>query len=376
MLPPSALPAGVEVEPGTAWVSDLGYLGAYDVREGFERYGARACFDEAQRPIAIYWCHGGAWVRPGDAGWAHAKWAWRCSLLVGTTVTDHLVGCHWLIANYVATASRQCLSPTHPLRLLLKPFTWRTITINFGASDTLCPELGFVHRGSALTYDALSQAFRDSVGLLRFATVPELVDRKGARGMGDRFPWATDALALYEVIRLFVLDYLAAYDLEARMADDVELIAFWAHLNTAPASVRFPPRTPKGLEDVLAQFIWSVTGLHEAVGTVHEYVLNPTFMGTKIRPGVEISDVQASVQALLVMALTGLEMPALLDLGEAEGIYGVDDRGRGAFARFHTALVALAAQIDEANARRRLDPERPWPCDTFNPKVLETGVSI
>jgi hypothetical protein len=38
--------------------------------------------------------------------------------------------------------------------------------------------------------------------------------------------------------------------------------------------------------------------------------------------------------------------------------------------------VALAARIDAANVRRRADPARPWPCDTFNPKVLETGVSI
>jgi hypothetical protein len=376
MLPPGVLPAGTEVEPGTAWVSDLSYLGAYEVREGFERYGARACFDAEQRPIAIYWCHAGVWVRPGDAAWAHAKWVWRCSLLVGTTVTDHLVGCHWLIANYVSTASRQTLSATHPLRLLLKPFTWRTITINYGASDTLCPERGFVHRGSALTADALTRAFRDSVGLIQFHTVRELVERKGARDMGDRFPWATDALALFEVIHTFVEDYLGRYFTPESLDADVQVHAFWNHLVTAPASVRFPARTHQGVTEVLAQFIWSVTGLHEAVGTVHEYVLNPTFMGTKIRPGTEMADVQTSIQGLLVMALTGLEMPALLALGDAAGIYGVDDRGREAFQRFHDNLVALAAQIDAANARRLADPERPWPCNTFNPNVLETGVSI
>lgn len=376
MLPPASLAPGVEVEPGTAWVSDLSYLGAYEVREGFERYGARACFDAEQRPIAIYWSHGATWVRPGDAGWAHAKWVWRCSLLVGTTVTDHLVGCHWLIANYVATASRQALSATHPLRLLLKPFTWRTITINFGASDTLCPERGFVHRGSALTAEALTRAFRDSVGLLHFATVRTLIARKGAEGMGDRFPWATDALALYEVIHAFVVDYLGLYFTPEALDADVEVHGFWAHLASAPASVRFPARTQEGVTDLLAQFIWSVTGLHEAVGTVHEYVLNPTYMGTKIRPGTEMADVQTSIQGLLVMALTGLEMPALLDLGDAGGIFGVDDRGRAAFQRFHDALVALSAQIDEANRRRLADPVRPWPCNTFNPRVLETGVSI
>ncbi len=359
-----------------AWDHDITFLSNYAVREPFERYGARALFDQDQRPIGIYWSHASKWVRPGDADWAHAKWVWRCSLMVGTTVADHLVGVHWLIANYVATAARVSLAPTHYLRMLLKPFTWRTITINAGACETLCPERGFVHRASALTYDSLTQAFGDSVGLMRFHTVPELVARKGAEGMGNRFPWVTDALELYKVIRAFVVEYVELYATEEQIMADVALIDFWNHLNTAPATVMFPGRSKEAVINVLAQFIWSVTGLHEAVGTVHEYVLDPTFMGTKIRAGTEMADVQASMQYLLIMALTGLQMPQLMDLGDASGIFDADHRGRAAFQRFHDELAALSKRIDTANAERLADPERPWPCQTFNPKNLETGVSI
>lgn len=375
----------VEGEPASfgnaAWDHDITFLANYEVREGFERYGARAVYDGDQRPIGIYWSHGSKWVFPpaagaSDAEWMHAKWVWRCSLMVGTTVADHLVGVHWLIANYVTTAARVSLSPTHYLRLLLKPFTWRTITINAGACETLCPERGFVHRASALTYESLTRAFGDSVGLMRFHTVPELVARKGAEGMGNRFPWVTDALALYEVIRAFVVDYVDAYATDEQVMADVELIGFWDHLNTAPATVMFPGRSKAALIDVLSQFIWSVTGMHEAVGTVHEYVLDPTFMGTKIRPGIEIADVQASMQYLLIMALTGLQMPKLMDIRDAAGVFDADMRGRAAFARFHARLAALSGLIDAANVVRLADPERPWPCQTFNPKNLETGVSI
>ncbi len=377
LMPYAADPADpADLVERARWAHDLSFLRNYAVRPGFERYGARAYFDEDQRPIAIYWCHGDAWVRPGDSGWQHAKWAWRCTLMVGTTVADHLVGVHWLIGNYVTTASRTQLSPTHYLRLLLKPFTWRTLTINYGASDSLCPERGFVHRASALEYDALTKAFADSVGSLRFHTVRELVARKGAQHMGDRFPWATDALALFEVIHRFVTRYVASYASDSEIMADTEINGFWSHLNTAPATVMFPSRSPEGLIDILAQFIWSVTGLHEAVGTVHEYVMDPTFMGTKIRPGQEMADVQASMQYLLIMALTGLEMPALMDIGDAQGIFGGDRRGRAAFASFHAELSELAGHIQAANQRRAADPERPWPCETFNPMNLETGVSI
>lgn len=364
-----------------AWEHDLRFLSGYEVREGFEHYGARAVFDKEQRPIGIYWCHGRAWVFPpksgeSDAAWMHAKWVWRCSLMVGTTVADHLVGVHWLIANYVATAARNKLPPTHYLRLLLKPFTWRTVTINSGAVETLCPEAGFVHRASALTYDSLTRAFADSVGLMRFHTVRQLAARKGAEGMGDRFPWMTDGLALYDVIHDFVDEYVSAYATEEQVVADMELNAFWSHLSTAPRTVMFPARSRAGLIEVLSQFIWSVTGLHEAVGTVHEYVLDPTFVGTKIRPGTEIADVQASMQYLLIMALTGLQMPKLLDIGDAAGVFDGDMRGRAIFGRFQAQLLALSERIDVANARRLADPERPWPCETFNPKNLETGVSI
>lgn len=366
-----------------AWQHDLGFMGKYEVRSGFERYGARALFGEDQRPVGIYWSEGRRWVLPGDADWEHAKWAWRCSLLVGTTVVDHLVGVHWMIANYVTTAARLWLPPTHPLRLLLKPFSWRTITINAGACETLCPERGFVHRASALTYESLHRAFGDAVGLMTFKTVRQMFEDKGGAAMGQRFPWAADALALYEVIHAFVVDYLDVYGTgadgratEADVVDDPHIKRFWSHLDTAPKTMSFPVLSKEALVAVLAQFIWSVTGLHEAVGTVHEYVLDPTFMATKIRPGREMADVQSSMQCLFIIALTGLQMPKLMDVGDAAGIFDADHRGRDAFRRFHDELAKLSARIDAANDPAGDGPRRPWPCETFNPKHLETGVSI
>ncbi len=358
------------------WVSDLTYMSKYEVRRGFEHYGAAAYFDEEQRPIAIYWCHTSRWVTPRDPDWEHAKWVWRCTLLVATTVTDHLVRVHWLIGNYVTTASRVHLSPSHYLRRLLKPFTWRTVTINDGASDSLLPRRGFVHRAAALTHASLSQAFRDSIHLARFETVPEMAARKRATDMGDRFPWMTDALALYKVIHDFVDDYIQGHTGPQALIEDAEIQTFWEGLYKAPNMGDAPALSARGLSEMLAQFIWSVTGLHEAVGTVHEYVLDPTFTGTKIRPGTEMADVQASIQNLCIIALTGLEMPQLLDLGDASHIVESDTHARQAFARFHRNLIALSERNDAANERRLANKERPWPCNSFNPRVLETGVSI
>ena len=358
------------------WECDYSYLGNYEVRPGFERYGAKALFDSAQRPLAIWWCHGKCWVFPEETDWDHAKWVWRCSMMVGSTVTDHLVFVHWIMGNTVTVAARMALQPTHYLSLLLKAFTWRTIAINYGASNSLLPRCGFVHRASAFTYKSLVQALNDSVGLARFQTVRAMVAEKGMEGPDVQFPWATEALALYEVIREFVEDYLFCYATPEEVLADPELEQFWKELENAPPGMVFPQRSYEGLVEIVSQFIWTVTGLHEAVGTVHEYVLDPTFMGTKIRPGTETSDVQASIQYLLILALTGLEMPALLDIGDSKEIFGADQRGRKAFARFSGTLQRLVKEMDERNRSRLVDPSYPWPCHSFNPRHLETAVSI
>jgi hypothetical protein len=80
-----------------------------------------------------------------------------------------------------------------------------------------------------------------------------------------------------------------------------------------------------------------------------------------------MSDVQASIQCLLIIGLTGLEMPCLLnDFSHV----ALDEAGREAFAKFQSDLRDLSRQMDEDNKRRR------WPCNTFNPRLLETGVAI
>ena len=84
----------------TAFQSDWSWLHAFDVRPGFERYGATAYFDAEGTLTSIFWSHGNVTVKPGDRLWPHAKWAFKCSVLVGVTLRDHLTGVHLLAANF------------------------------------------------------------------------------------------------------------------------------------------------------------------------------------------------------------------------------------------------------------------------------------
>jgi hypothetical protein len=122
--------------------------------------------------------------------------------------------------------------------------------------------------------------------------------------------------------------------------------------------------------DVLAQFMFTVTAMHSQVGNVVGYLVDPSFMGGKIRAGVQQSDIQATVQLLNLAALTGLQTPPLLGDFSHLLLDREKPRSLAAYERFHQALRTLATGIGERNLRRD------QPFETFNPTLLESSVSV
>jgi hypothetical protein len=106
-------------------------------------------------------------VTPDMKEWSHAKWVWKCSVLVGVTLKDHLVGVHFEVANSLAVTTLEALPADHPVRRLLLPHIYGTPTINAGAAITLATENGILHHAVALTWPALSEAFVASRAALR-----------------------------------------------------------------------------------------------------------------------------------------------------------------------------------------------------------------
>ena len=70
----------------------------------------------------------------------------------------------------MATAVREKLNTDHPLRRMLKPFTFRTISINGRAVHTLVPVGAFNHRALTLTGDELQRLLSVGAKATRFAT--------------------------------------------------------------------------------------------------------------------------------------------------------------------------------------------------------------
>jgi hypothetical protein len=356
---------------GARWVVDLRFVGDYEVRDGFERFGAAAWFGAKRELLRITWSHGGRDVYPGDPLWEHAKYAWRASLFVGVTIADHLWGLHLRSGNEMVIALREQLSEEHPVRLLLKPFTYRTISVAHRAANTLVVERGLPHRGFALTYEGLTGLLAYGTPLARLETFPTLLASRGTAGLED-FPYGEDGMALWALVHRYVEQTIALhFPDDASIAADGELQAFWRVLEPVRSRIDAGPLARRAqLVDLCASFLFYVTGLHEHVGSLCEYLLDPRFMGGRIRTGLDTCDVQGSVIQMLLMAGTSLRQPGVL-----EDYTHILPRVREAEARavmeaFRAELVELAAEIDRRNAARA------HPFRTFDPKHLEVSVSL
>jgi hypothetical protein len=351
------------------FVVDMTWMHELPVREGYERYGAAAYFDAERRIVRIRWSHGGKDVRPGDRDWEHAKFAWRSSVFVGITVADHLWGLHLRAGNDVTTATRERLGAEHPIRLLLKPYCFRTIAINHRATAVLVVRRGLPHRAFALTYEGLAAAMLHGEPRAKLTPFPTLLARNGTAELPE-FPFAEDGVALYRIIESFVRDYLRLYlPSDEAVGDDVELAAWWRAL----ASVRpdnSPLTTLDQLVDVLSAYIFSATAMHKHVGALREYLLDPEKVAGRILPGAIRGDCQGSMLTMILVAATGLEQPPLLS-----DFSHLLPRARASEARallddYMAKLRALSLDIDRKNR------ERPHPYNSFNPARLECSVSI
>ena len=125
--------------------------------------------------------------------------------------------------------------------------------------------------------------------------------------------------------------------------------------------------------DYSTHVAFTVTAWHEHVGTVVHYFLPPNGLGFKIRPGKESLDVQAFVQSLCLIGLTGLKNPMIMSNWK----HLLPDRPD--VKKLHDELMEdlqkIVEEVDKLNSNVP-NPKRSRVCQTFNPKFFETSVSV
>ena len=354
---------------GAWFVVDMTHMASHAVRVGFERFGAAAYFGEDRQILRIFWSHVGHDVRPGDPDWPHAKFAWRSSVFVGLTVSDHLWGLHLRLGNEMVNATRECLRIDHPVRLLLKPYSFRTVAINHRAANVLVVERGLPHRAFGLTYEGLCGLLLDGERDARLRPFPALLAQRGTDDLPD-FPFAEDGLALYAVFRDYISAYLQLYlPTDAALGADAELVRWWEALGPIRCDDQ-PLHRLEQLTAALTAFVFSVAGLHEHMGALTEYLIDPSFVSGRLRPGDVMGDQQGTVLAMLLMSGSGLAQPALMSDFSHLLPYERAEEVLEVYRTYQLALSQLSVEIGRRNGRRA------HPYESMNPAILKCSVSI
>ncbi|KAF0699130.1 Aste57867_10286 [Aphanomyces stellatus] len=351
---------------GTYYAVKLNFMDELEVRPGFAKYGADAFFNRHGNIIKIV-RQGKTYtpLRTRTAKWEYVKMTFRGSLIAKITAIDHLMGLHMTVGNYFTTASREQLPADHPLRRLLKPFTFRAVAINRAASRSLMWSKAYLHRSLALTEAGLAQMWRYATESFKFEPFPDTIARQGVDTLP--LPFHQDGLDYWNIVRIFVNDYVNLYyTSDEDVTRDASVVAFYAFLDTKiPGQLR--PLTSESLKDTLAQAIFWVTAMHNHMGNIAEYVSDPAFTPAAWVEGELASRPGSAVRQAVIMALTGLTQPSVL---EDFSHVMLDDQAKDV-AR---AFTAAARDVGTKVAARNWGREQPF--TTFDTHLMDISVGI
>lgn len=204
------------------YVIDTCHMAAYEMRPGYERYGAAVFFDASRKACGVWVEADGTLVTPlpdgadGEGGdeWQYALWRFKVSLYFLAFGPLHLIDCHWITANSLATALREQLEPSHPMRRLAWPFCFGAITINHAAVIKLAEKGGGLERISSLQAGEERKWIADLTAAWRYQTFEEgLAASHLSEAQLSSLPMVNDGRVFWRLLEatfdaLLALEYL------------------------------------------------------------------------------------------------------------------------------------------------------------------------
>jgi len=258
---------------GAIYVAALDYTSTLEVRPGNGKYGCDVFFDEQARLMHIV--YDGHTYRKSDTtvdAWDNLKGRCRGTAAMIMTAINHLLGVHLHFSNSLAMAV-PLLPHTHKLRQLLWPHIFNAIGVNRKAFASLTVDGGLFSRGWGVTLPGVQKAFKvtkKNNPLFRWHTPPEL---QKTLGIDDslKMPLYEDGIAFYNVCKDYVQRYVALhYANDEAVKNDAHIQAFHDNLNEHLVNNDLTPLTSvKALVDVVATYIYYVTGYHTHAGNLH-----------------------------------------------------------------------------------------------------------
>jgi hypothetical protein len=409
-LKPVSKKPGIVVPDGAVFECDLSYMGKYETRKAWMTYGHVMYLgapkeEDAEKGknlpgdvVGIYSVDGAKTVLPTNDNsteeekslWNHVKAGFRSSLVTSVTLKDHLANCHWIKSNGLTQAAMINLSPDHPLRRLLKQFYFGAVTINHDSKDSLLPVGFFGYRSFGFSEKGWLEYFTDIFADMKLETFPQKMKNSGLPSeMTAKLPMYRDGMLFWNVVHKYVDTYLRIFFDEDSISEDKEIRDFYDFFGEDKffdKSWELEPLSFPNLLNLVTELIWWVTGGHEFIGSIVEYLTGSGGLAFKIQKGKDVADVMTYTQVLNLISMTGMREPQLMD--DWAHLFDVEawkhEKGRtaktkkqevlNAVKQFQIDFAACGENINNENIRRAQRGEKTF--IAFDPRIMETAVSI
>jgi Lipoxygenase len=350
------------VADSNRYVIDLKHMAAYPVRQGLCRLGCAIHFVDSGGNLELSHVeYAGEAMAPGAERWELIERIALCSLTTHVTVWRH--GMQYHVGGLAPVAVLTFNMPLdHPIRRLLTPHIWETISTNFHTHLTL-RRSGFDVTGFSFSYATILRYYDDGAKAFDLATLDVRLDA-ARRKIPERltYPYLPQALRYYALFESYVRDYVDHYyPTDTHLQRDRAAHVWFDTLDRYfLQGIRgyVPELNKENLIRFCTLFMYAVTVEHED-NTLWNYAV---FLPTTVRQdgrGQSVGEVQLTMNfQLLIASATNRLMQDMTFLA-------LDDGAAAIMRKFQARLADLQKEMEA-------EPSRYW---QIYPQDLEASVS-
>ena len=359
------------------WQWDLRMLDDYEHHPGLLKIGSRVLFglDRLRRSLRAerIECALGS-IKPSDPNWDQACKIVLCAASTHLSLVRHFNWVHLAGGAQLAIATRNRLSPNHPLFRLLWPHIFATQHSNDIVTRGQMARGGDFESIFSLTFEGMCRLFDESHGdYPHRVNDPEVDgDARGVRGAGFETPTQDNLEALFDVMHRYVRNYLQLYCPRSCVTgpgavnDDPEILSWLRELNARVPNgvgVNAEDLTWDSLARLLARLLYLVTVQHEILGSLMwDYQLWTHRQPARIYPDFQREPLEVYQRLLNANFTLNVHRSALMD----DYTYlALDFRAREAMWEFQQDLAALQAEFGS----------HPRPVWLLDPRDLEVNIN-
>ncbi len=181
--------------------------------------------------------------------------------------------------------------------------------MNWNAKNTLLPVNGLAFRTFALAASDFHATYSACVQTLKFSTFADDIKAKNLPPeIAKDLPYKVDGEQLWAVIRRYISAYIGVfYRSDEEVINDLAIRQFYAHYESPAAWIDYgmPPLSLNSLVDLLTHSVFWITGGHEFLGGLMQYVLHPAGLMGRIPRDKSEGDTDSFYMIAALFGTTG-----------------------------------------------------------------------